>query len=63
MARPTDHLPSPPPSLDRARSAELNALTEEALLRRRRELKQAIDRAFDHIPRPLRGTVRRALGA
>jgi hypothetical protein len=63
MPRSADHLPPTPPSLDRARSAELTALTEQALRRQRRELAQAIDRAFDHIPRPLRGTVRRALGA
>jgi hypothetical protein len=62
MGRPADQLPPPPPSLDRAHGAELTALTEQALRRQRRELSLAIDRAFDHIPRPLRGAVRRALG-
>jgi hypothetical protein len=63
MSRPADHLPPPPPSLDRARDAELTALTEQALLSQRRQLAQAIDRALDHIPPPLRGAVRRALEA
>jgi hypothetical protein len=63
MPRPADHIPPPPPSLDRARDAELTALTEQALRRQRRQLAQAIDRAFEHIPRPLRGAVRRAFGA
>jgi hypothetical protein len=63
MPSPTDHLPPPPPSLDREREAELTALTERALRGRRRELALAIDMAFDHIPRMLRGAVRRALGA
>jgi hypothetical protein len=63
MSRPAEHLPHPPPSLDAARQAQLTALTEQALLRRRRDLAEAIDMAFDHIPRPLRGVVRRALGA
>jgi hypothetical protein len=63
MSPPADHFPPPPPSLDRAHNAELTALTERALRRRRRELALAIDMAFDHIPRMLRGAVRRALGA
>jgi hypothetical protein len=63
MPRQIKHLPPPPPSLDAARQAELTALTERALLRRRRQLAEAIDMAFDHVPRPLRGVVRRALGA
>lgn len=63
MPRPADHLPPPPPSLDRARGAELTALTEQARRRQQRQLAQAIDTAFDHIPLPLRGAVRRALGA
>jgi len=64
MPSPTDHLPPPPPppSLDRERDAELTALTEQALRRQRRQLAEAIDMAFDHIPRPLRGAVHRALG-
>jgi hypothetical protein len=63
MRRPAEHLPPAPKSLDRARQAELTALTERALLRRRQHLAEAIDMAFEHIPRPLRGAVRRALGA
>ena len=61
MPRPAEHLPPPPPSLDRAREEELTALTKQALQRQRRQLAQAIDRALDHVPRPLRGAVRRAL--
>ena len=66
MPRPADHLPPPPPpppSLDRACGAELTALTEQARRRQQRQLAQAIDTAFDQIPLPLRGAVRRALGA
>jgi hypothetical protein len=63
MSRPADHLPPPPPSLDRAHDAELTALTEQALRRQRSQLAEAIDRAFDQIPRPLRGAVRSAFGA
>jgi len=62
MGRPADSFPPAPPSLDRERGAELSALTEQALRRQRRELAEAIDRAYEHIPRPLRGAVRRALG-
>jgi hypothetical protein len=62
MPRPTDQLPPPPPSLTAAHAAELNKLTEQALRRQRRALAIAIDKAFDHIPRLLRGAVRRALG-
>jgi hypothetical protein len=40
----------------------LTALTEQALQRQRQTLALAIDTAFDHIPWPLRGAVRRALG-
>ncbi len=54
--------PPPPPSMDRARGAELTALTEQARQRQRRQLAEAIDGALDHIPLPLRGAVRRALG-
>jgi len=62
MTRPIDHIPSPPPSLDSAGSAELTALTEQALQLRRRELELAIEKAFGQIPRPLRGVVHRMLG-
>jgi len=62
MPRPADHLPPPPPSLDRGRDAELTALTKQALRQQQRQLAQAIDRALEHVPRPLRGAVRRALG-
>jgi hypothetical protein len=63
MPRSAEQLPHPPPSLQDARQAQLTALTEQALRRRRRHLAEAIDMAFDHVPRPLRGAVRRALGA
>jgi hypothetical protein len=63
MPRPADHLPDPPRSLDSERGAELTAHTKAALLHRRRELAASLDKAFEHIPSPLRGVVRRALGA
>ncbi len=63
MPRPPERLPSPPASLDRERAERLTALTERALLQRRLELAQAIELALEHIPAPLRGPVRRALGA
>lgn len=63
MPRPADRLPSPPPSLDSERAAELTAHTKAALLRQRRELAASLEEAFEHIPFPLRGVVRRALGA
>ncbi len=63
MPRSPDRLPPPPPSLDPEPATQLTALTEQALLLRRRRLAEAIDRAFQHIPSPLRGAVRRALGA
>jgi hypothetical protein len=56
-------LPDPPASLDTKRAAELAAHTEAALLRQQRELAESIDRAFEHIPAPLRGAVRRVLRA
>ncbi len=62
-AQPQPQPPPPPPSLDGARDAELTALTEQALRRQRSELAQAIDAALAHVPLPLRGVVRRALGA
>jgi hypothetical protein len=63
MPGPADSLPDPPPSLDSERAAELSAHTKAALRRQRRELATSIDKAFKHIPWPLRGAVRRALGA
>ena len=63
MPRPADHLPPPPPSLSEEHGTELTALAEQALRRERRERDLAIDAAFEHIPRALRGVVRRALGA
>jgi hypothetical protein len=63
MPRTTAQPPPPPPTLDRAREVELTALTERALRRQRSELAQAIDAALAHVPLPLRGVVRRALGA
>jgi hypothetical protein len=63
MPRPADRLPDPPASLDSERAAELTAHTEAALRGQRRELAASIDKAFEHIPWPLRGAVRRVLGA
>jgi hypothetical protein len=62
MPSPADHLPPPPASLDHEREAELTALTEQALRRQRRQVAEAVEMAFDHIPRPLRGAVHRTLG-
>jgi hypothetical protein len=62
MARTVDKLPDPPPSLDAKRASQLGAETEAALRRQRRELADALERALNHIPRPLRGTVRRVMG-
>jgi hypothetical protein len=62
MARTADRLPDPPPSLDAKLARKLNAATEAALHRQRRELAEALERALDHIPRPLRGAVRRMVG-
>jgi hypothetical protein len=62
MPRSATRLPNPPASLDSKRAAELSAHTRAALRRQRRELTVAIDKAFEHIPWPLRGAVRRALG-
>jgi hypothetical protein len=62
MARPADKLPDPPPSLDAKLASELNSQTEAALHKQRRELMEALERALAHIPRPLRGAVRRVVG-
>jgi hypothetical protein len=62
MPHQAHHLPGPPPSLDEERAAELSAATEAALRRQRRELGEALARSLDHIPRPLRGAVRRVVG-
>ena len=62
MPRQTHQLPDPPASLDDERAAQLSAATETALRRQRRERGEALARALDHIPRPLRGAVRRVVG-
>jgi hypothetical protein len=62
MSRPNDRIPAPPPSLDSKHAAELTAQTEAALERQRRALADSLDEALQHIPRVLRGPVRRALG-
>ena len=63
MLRSPERLPDPPASLPGARAAELTACTQAALERQRRELAQSVDRAFEHVPAPLRGAVRRILRA
>jgi hypothetical protein len=63
MPRPADRLPDPPASLDSKHAAELTAQTKAALRRQRCELAASIDKAFEHVPWPLRGAMRRALGA
>jgi hypothetical protein len=62
MASTTDRLPDPPASLDSEHATELSAQTGAALRRQQRELDDALERALEHIPRPLRGAVRRVLG-
>jgi len=62
MARSRAPLPDPPRSLGRERAAELSAHTEAALRRQRRELAESLEAALDHIPRLLRGAVRRVMG-
>jgi hypothetical protein len=61
MSRAADRLPDPPASFDSEHAAQLTAQTEAALERQRRELALSIDKAFEYIPRPLRGTIRLAL--
>ena len=63
MPERSERLPDPPASLGAVRAAELTACTQAALERQRRELAQSIDRAFEHVPAPFRGAVRRVLGA
>lgn len=62
MPDATDRLPAPPPSLDSEHAAELSAQTEAALSHQRRALAESLDAALEHIPRVLRGPVRRVLG-
>jgi hypothetical protein len=50
------------PPARREHRAEPKALTERALRRPREELTEAIEAAFEHIPRPLRGTIQGARG-
>jgi hypothetical protein len=54
--------PIPPPSLDGERAADLSACTTAALHKQRCELAASLEAAFEHIPVPLRGAVRRVLG-
>ena len=57
----SDSLPAPPASLDRDGRAALEAYAARALLRQERALERATDEVFEHIPRALRGLVRRVL--
>lgn len=57
----SDSLPAPPASLDRDGRAALEAYAARALLRQQRALERAADDVFDHVPRTLRGVVRRVL--
>ena len=61
MARPTDRLPDPPPSLAGEPAAKLSSQTEAALSRQRSALAEALEESLEHIPRMLRGPVRRVL--
>jgi hypothetical protein len=55
--------PAPPPSLDAEHAAALSAYTLAALRNQRSELAASLEEAFAQIPAPLRGAVRRMLGA
>jgi hypothetical protein len=62
MAPQKASIPDPPSSLEAKHAQELSALTEAALSRQRCELARSLEAALGHIPRPLRGAVRRVLG-
>ncbi len=57
----SDHLPVPPASLDGPDRARLDGYALRAVQRQQRMLEQATDEALDHVPRPVRGLVRRIL--
>ncbi len=58
----TSHrLPAAPAALDADGRAELDTYAARALRRQQIELADAVDETFEHVPRALRGLLRRAL--
>jgi len=55
-------LPTPPASLAASDAEHLSSLVAIALADQRRQIAEAVERAIDHVPRLLRGPVRKALG-
>lgn len=55
-------LPATPPSLAASDAEHLSSLVAMALSDQRRQIAEAVERAIDHVPRLLRGPVRKALG-
>lgn len=55
-------LPPPPPSLATSDADHLSGLVAAALSDQRRQTAEAVERAIDHVPRLLRGPVRKVLG-
>ena len=53
---------APPKGLASAEAADLAELVREARVRQARELRAAINATYDHIPRLLRGPLRKLLG-
>jgi len=61
-ARSGPRLPEPPPSLAAPDAEHLSRLVAAALADQRRQTAEAVERAIDHVPRLLRGPVRKVLG-
>jgi len=59
---PGPRLPAPPASLAPSDAEHLSSLVAIALADQRRQMAEAVERAIDHVPRLLRGPVRKALG-
>jgi hypothetical protein len=60
--RRASRLPAPPPSLAAADADQLSGLVAAALADQRRQTAEAVERAIEHVPRLLRGPVRKVLG-
>lgn len=61
-ARSSTRLPAPPPSLAAADADHLSGLVAAALKDQRRQTAVAVEAAIGHVPRLLRGPVRKVLG-
>lgn len=57
----SDRLPAAPAALGADGRAALDAYAARALRRQQSELAEAVDDSFEHVPRALRGLLRRAL--